>query len=66
MNEYLERLFSILAFIDKEDLTEFFNERAAVREYEANMTRADAEGMAFQDTIDHFYIYNHINQTSAV
>lgn len=66
MNEYLERLFSILPFIDQEDITEFFNERAAVREYEANMTRVDAEALAFQDTIDHFYITNHINQTSAV
>ena len=63
---YLEQLFAALPSIDKEDLTEFFNERAAVREFSGNISRERAEALAFEDTIDYFYVVNHINQTSNV
>ena len=40
--------------LDPGDVFEFFDERAAMREYEAGVTRAAAEDAAFGDTRDRF------------
>lgn len=62
----IDQLIKHLPTIDPADLHEFFEERAAVREFEAGFPRDEAERLAFLDTIDHFGIVNHINQTTNI
>ncbi len=40
--------------IDPGDVFEQFDERAAIREYDAGVTRRDAESAAFDDVVAHF------------
>jgi hypothetical protein len=39
---------------DRDDVLEYWSERAAIREYDGGMTRAAAEGRAWADVIEHF------------
>ena len=57
-------LIKRLPGINPESIIEFFEERAAIREHEAGMHRSLAEQFAFQDTIKHFYLDNHIINTT--
>ena len=61
----INKLTALLPYIDKENLIEFYEERAAVREYNGNMTRERAEECAFHDTIGFFNVENHIKATTA-
>jgi hypothetical protein len=49
---YVETLLGLLPATDKDLIKETFEERAAIREYDANMNRQEAERMAFYDTFD--------------
>jgi hypothetical protein len=51
---------------DQADVQEFFEERAAVRQYEGKMPQDTAEALAFQDTISHFSLSNHILSTTTI
>jgi flagellar basal body rod protein FlgC len=54
--DYLTTLLGLLPARDAELVKETFEERAAVREYDANMNRQEAERMAFYDTLDMYKI----------
>lgn len=60
----IDKLFLILRNVDRDNVIEFFEERAAVREFEAGYPRDEAERLAFQDTIDYFAVANHILETT--
>lgn len=62
----INKLIHRLPYIDKDNLTEFFNERAGVRQFEANMSKENAEDAAFFDTIDYFAVANHILATTDI
>ncbi len=59
-----DKLIQQLPFIDEENLKEFFEERAAVREYEGKLPRDLAEEAAFRDTVSYFFLTNHIVKTT--
>ena len=60
----INKLIQRLPYIDKDNLVEFFEERAGVRQFEGNMSKEHAEDAAFFDTIDYFAVANHILQTT--
>lgn len=62
----IDQLYKHLPNIDPELIVEFYEERAAVRQYEANYPQDEAERLAFQDTIDYFSLANHILNTSTI
>lgn len=62
----INTLIKRLPYIDRDNLTEFYEERAGVRQFEGNMSKEDAETAAFFDTIDYFAITNHILSTTNI
>ena len=62
----IDQLIKHLPTIDPENIREFFEERAGVRQFDGNMTKEKAESYAFADTMAYFSVVNHINQTSNV
>ena len=62
----INKLIQRLPYIDKDNLTEFYEERAGVRQFEGNMSKESAEDAAFFDTIDYFAITNHILSTTDI
>jgi len=64
MLNYHTLLNKHLNHIPEEDYKEFFEERAGIRQYEGNNPRDTAEALAFQDTIAHFSLTNHIISTT--
>lgn len=62
----INHLIKHLPYIPVEDLAEFFEERAGVREFDGRYPRDEAERYAFQDTIDHYYLANHILHTTNI
>lgn len=62
----INALIQRLPYIDKDNLTEFYEERAAVRQFEGNMNKDNAEYAAFFDTINYFAIQNHILSTTDI
>ena len=62
----INQLIKHLPTIDPENIKEFYEERAGIREFDGGMSKSLAERYAFQDTLDHFYLVNHINETSNI
>jgi hypothetical protein len=62
----INKLKQRLPYIHYDNLLEFFEERAAIREYEGKMSRESAEDAAFFDTIDYFAVTNHILSTTDI
>ena len=62
----INQLIKHLPTIDPEDIMEFFEERAGVREFDGGYSRDEAERLAFQDTIDYYSLANHILSTTNV
>lgn len=54
--DYADRLERLAALHDRSclDITELFLERAAIREFDGNMSRAEAERLAMQDVEEMF------------
>lgn len=61
-----EELYKRLPNIDKDNIREFYEERAGIREFDGGMDKMDAEREAFFDTIEYFYVANHILATTNV
>ena len=57
----IKQLITQLPFINQDDLVEFFEERAGIRQFDGNMTKEDAEHAAFTDTVAFFSYSNHLN-----
>jgi len=66
MINYHSMLNRHLSKCNQESVLEFFEERAVVREYEGRNPRDTAEALAFQDTISHFSLANHILTTTTI
>lgn len=64
--DYFSMLKRHLIWCNQTDVQEFFEERAAVRQYEGKMPQDTAEALAFQDTISHFSLSNHILSTTTI
>ena len=62
----INQLIKHLPTIDPDNIREFYEERAGVREFDGGMTREQAEQHAFNDTMAYFCIANHINQTTNI
>lgn len=62
----INKLISRLPYIKPDNITEFFEERAGVRQFEGNMSKESAEDAAFFDTIDYFAVTNHILATTDI
>ena len=62
----IDQLIKHLPTIDPENIREFYEERAGIREFDGRMPKAIAERYAFEDTMAYFCIANHINQTSNI
>jgi hypothetical protein len=62
----IDLLIKHLPTIDPENIREFYEERAGVREFDGGMPRSLAERYAFEDTMAFFYLENHIKQTSNI
>lgn len=62
----IDLLISKLNNIPKDNILEFYEERAAVRQYDGGYSRTEAEVLAFQDTIDFFSLTNHILNTTNI
>ncbi len=43
---------------DAEDCQAYFEERAAIREYDGGLPRDEAERLAFEDTVTHWFVLN--------
>ena len=61
----INKLIALLPYIDKDNIIEFYEERAGVRQFEGNMSKERAEECAYFDTIDFFGLENHIKATTA-
>jgi hypothetical protein len=46
------------AICDAEDCQAYFEERAAIREYDGGLPRDEAERLAFEDTVTHWFVLN--------
>jgi hypothetical protein len=66
MINYHSMLNRHLSKCNYEDVQEFFEEQIAVRQYEGNNPQDTAEALAFQDTIAHFSLANHILTTTTI
>lgn len=62
----IDQLIKHLPTIDPENIREFYEERAGVREFDGGLSKEEAEKHAFQDTMAYFCLVNHINQTSNI
>lgn len=62
----INQLIKHLPHIPVEDITEFYEERAGVREFDGGYPRAEAERLAFQDTIKYYSLINHILNTTTI
>lgn len=62
----INQLIKHLPTIDPEDIKEFYEERAGVRQFDGGFSKEDAEKQAFYDTIAFFGLENHIKQTSNI
>jgi hypothetical protein len=62
----INQLIKHLPNIPVEDITEFYEERAGVREFDGGYPRAEAERLAFQDTINHYSLTNHILNATTI
>ena len=62
----INQLIKHLPHIPAEDIAEFYEERAGVREFDGGYPREEAERLAFQDTIDYYSLTNHILNTTSI
>ena len=62
----INQLIKHLPTIDPENIREFFEERAGIREFDGGFSREEAEKLAFNDTMAYFCIANHINHTTNI
>ena len=55
MNKYVKMLWFAFPDVDTMLIQEFFEERAAIREYDGKYPRDIAEQLAFADTFSHAF-----------
>ena len=60
----INKLINRLPYIQPDNLREFFEERAGIREFDGGLPREHAEEEAFFDTIAFFALENHIKETT--
>ena len=62
----INQLIKHLPTIDPEDIKEFYEERAGIREFDGGMSKEDAEREAFYDTLSFFGYEHNINQATNI
>ena len=62
----INQLIKHLPTIDPENIKEFYEERAGIREFDGGMSKEAAEKQAFYDTIAFFGYEHSINQATNI